>query len=485
VTGSTSTALKKLASGLQAWNAYRSGAKDRIRLSDVNLSGRSFQQFDLNNTDFLRCNFRDTDFAGANLEGCSFSECGLRNTVFSGARLAGSDFSNESLDGCHFSGARAIGMTLRGSTLRSCKFVEANLSKADLGMAHIEQSEFRAAKMKQVVAHGATLVDSDFSSADMSDSELVDCDIARCILSTATLSKSRVDRSRWTQCTLHGVDASNVSANGAQFDDCNFRRAVLDGLIACNVQFKRGSLAQTNLIASRWDSAVLDGVRMEYALLCKAKLTDTRIVDCHVFGISCWGTDFSRCIQQSIRAYATGSYSIHVNSIEYSFFLYQCMENRHFKTLFESTTDKLVLILGRFSEDAVSGVEALRSAVTRCGLIPVVFDFEKPDAHDLTEVVLSLALLSRFIVVDLSDPKCTPHEIASMAPHINRPVASVIRSGQRPYAMFSDMSDRYRWVLPPVSYNSLAEISRIVEEQVIPSCEEYIAARDSSLGRRG
>jgi hypothetical protein len=224
---------------------------------------------------------------------------------------------------------------------------------------------------------------------------------------------------------------------------------------------------------------------MEYALLCKAKLNSTRIVNCHVFGISCWGTDFSRCSQEGIRAYTSGSYSIRVNSIEYSFFLYQCIDNRNFKALFESTTDKLVLILGRFSKDGDSGVEALRAAVTQCGFIPVVFDFEKPDAHDLTEVVLSLSLLSRFIIVDLSDPKCAPHEIAIVAPNVNRPIASVIQGGQRPYAMFGDLSERYPWVFPSVPYNSLAEVGSIVEEQIVPSCEEYIAKRDRSPGRLG
>jgi hypothetical protein len=51
--------------------------------------------------------------------------------------------------------------------------------------------------------------------------------------------------------------------------------------------------------------------------------------------------------------------------------------------------------------------------------------------------------------------------------------------------MFGDLSERYPWVFPSVPYNSLAEVGSIVEEQIVPSCEEYIAKRDRSPGRLG
>jgi hypothetical protein len=54
-----------------------------------------------------------------------------------------------------------------------------------------------------------------------------------------------------------------------------------------------------------------------------------------------------------------------------------------------------VLVLGRFTDDDETGkrkkvISALARKTSLSGFNPVVFDFERPDARDLTEILLVL-----------------------------------------------------------------------------------------------
>ena len=53
---------------------------------------------------------------------------------------------------------------------------------------------------------------------------------------------------------------------------------------------------------------------------------------------------------------------------------------------------------------------------------PSLFDFEKPDSKDLTGTVQTLANMARFIIADLTDPSCIPHELAMVVPGTVVPV---------------------------------------------------------------
>jgi len=298
-----------------------------------------------------------------------------------------------------------------------------------------------------------------------------------CNFSGSSLPKSVWNDCSIDSCNFQGLTASNVSAQSARFLNCDFRNSILDGLNADGSAFTNSSFSQCKLIASTFTNSKLYSCKLDYALLCKANFDGATLDGCSVFGISIWGSDFSKSDQKNFIVNLPGGNLIVTNSIEYSYFLYQCIENSNFKKYFESTSEKLVLILGRFTPKRMVYIDAIRNSLSKKGLIPVLFDFDKPETQDLSEVVLSLALISRFTVVDLSDPKCAPHEIATIAPHVNSPIAAVIEKGQRPYAMYSDMMRRYSWVLEPEVYQSHSEIESVILNSLLPNCESYIASR--------
>ena len=46
----------------------------------------------------------------------------------------------------------------------------------------------------------------------------------------------------------------------------------------------------------------------------------------------------------------------------------------------------------------------------------MVFNFDKPKTKDLTETVRLLANLSRFVIVDITNPRSTPLELQATVP---------------------------------------------------------------------
>ncbi|TON66033.1 low-complexity protein, partial [Vibrio parahaemolyticus] len=106
------------------------------------------------------------------------------------------------------------------------------------------------------------------------------------------------------------------------------------------------------------------------------------------------------------------------------------------------------------------------------GYLPVLFDFDGPSNRDVTETVITLASLSKFVVADISSPKSIPQELTSIVPHFpSVPVQPVIENSQLEYGMFEHFK-RYPWVLEQLTYSD-DKIGALVE-LVVQKCEEHI-----------
>lgn len=95
---------------------------------------------------------------------------------------------------------------------------------------------------------------------------------------------------------------------------------------------------------------------------------------------------------------------ITVDNIEVAQFIYLLLNNEKIRSVIDTITSKVVLILGRFTEERKAVLDALRDKLRTRELTPVLFDFTKPDSKDVTGTVETLARMARFIVADLTDP---------------------------------------------------------------------------------
>jgi hypothetical protein len=145
------------------------------------------------------------------------------------------------------------------------------------------------------------------------------------------------------------------------------------------------------------------------------------------------------------------------------------MSNEEIRDVIDTVTSKVVLILGRFSEERKAVLDALRDELRSRNRSPVVFDFDIPADRDITETVTLLARMARFVIADLTDPRSIPQELQAIAPDVAVPIQSIVLAGQEPWSMFADLRRKYHWVLEPYEYQDQDHLLEALEEVIAPA----------------
>jgi len=137
-----------------------------------------------------------------------------------------------------------------------------------------------------------------------------------------------------------------------------------------------------------------------------------------------------------------------------------------------------VLLLGRFDAAHKPTLDALGHALEAHPnhYRKHLFDYAPPAGRNLTEWVRTHALMSRFVIADISDPSSVPHELANIVPTTpSVPIVPIIREGARDYSMFGDLH-AYPWVLPTVTYRDDDDLHRRLDADIVAPAEARLAA---------
>ena len=151
------------------------------------------------------------------------------------------------------------------------------------------------------------------------------------------------------------------------------------------------------------------------------------------------------------------------------------IESGDIRNLFDTPTNKIVLILGRFTTERKRVLDSLRTELRERGYLPILFDSEKPSSRDLTETISTLAHLSRFVIADITDARSIPQELARIVPALpSVPVQPMIQSSTIEYAMFEHFKV-YPWVMETHIYSTPADAVAAIPETIIDQVEARIA----------
>ncbi|SRR5260221_6451103 len=336
------------------------------------------------------------------------------------------------------------GMDLHGINFKEVNLRNANLERVILRKADLEGADFTKAELRQARLEGATFFRSKCCEARIIDAKLDQTRILYSDFSGAVLAHASI------QCAeLDGVDL-----RGANLNWTNLQESQLT-----HVDFRGAVLIETNL-----DKTIIDS--------------------CSVYGVSAWKLRMEGAKQSNLYMKSTDpdEPSIAVDDIEVAQFIYLLLNNQKIRRVIDTITSKVVLILGRFTSERKQVLDALREELRQDNLLPVVFDFPPSKNQDLTETISTLAHMSRFIIVDLTDPSSAPHEMATIAPQCIRPIKPIITNqpmvvnGQEveryEYAMFKDLQRRYHWVLETYRYQDIPHLLASLREQIITPAEQ-------------
>ncbi len=161
--------------------------------------------------------------------------------------------------------------------------------------------------------------------------------------------------------------------------------------------------------------------------------------------------------------HASGESPIQVDNLEVAQFIYLLLNNQKIRSVIDTITSKVVLILGRFTPERKVVLDAIRDELRKRDYLPVLFDFEKPASRNLTETVSTLAHMARFVIADITDAKSIPQELMAIVPNMpSVPVQPLLLASQQEYGMFEHFRN-FPWVLEEVLYDDqqtlLAELS--------------------------
>lgn len=305
------------------------------------------------------------------------------------------------------------------------------------GLPELERFDFSNMNLNRVSMRNGTFIDCDFSNSSFHFSDLVDVFCINCDFSGATLNVSKI--------------------SSAKFIQCNFTRADLSYCSAEETSFASSILIKTNL---------------SNMSLVKTDFTNACIEEVCAYGISAWDLKLEGCKQKNI-AISEGSSAITVPTIELAQFISLLINSSNLRRVIETITSKVVLILGRFTPERKNVLERIKKQLDENGYLAVLFDFEVPSTRDITETILTLASLSKFVIADLSEPVSVPQELTSIVPHFpSVPIQPILDDiFKREYGMFEHFK-RYPWVLPIKTY-SQSDISKVIGEVII-TCENHL-----------
>ena len=163
--------------------------------------------------------------------------------------------------------------------------------------------------------------------------------------------------------------------------------------------------------------------------------------------------------------------TVRVDNLEVAQFIYLLLNNEKIRSVIDTITSKVALILGRFTPERKAILDAIREELRKRDYLPVLFDFDKPASRDLTETVRTLAHLAKFIIADITEPRSIPQELQSIVPDLAVPIQPLLLKGSTgEYGMFESFK-KYHWVLSIYEYSDLDGLITSLEEKVIKPAE--------------
>lgn len=377
---------------------------------------------------------------------------------------------------------------LAGAYLANMDLTQANFEKANLKKAVLSNSILHYANLSSAVMEEAVLDRANLSRANLSGANLVKSSLSYAILQEAILTNSNLREARVTGGFLRNADLSNANLANSFFwksdfmladltdavlveailADCNF-----SGTILRSAQMQHSTLDGARFKGADLQRANLSGASLRYVTFADTDLTGARIKTCPVYGISVWNPILDETtIQEDLVVTPEGQPEITVDNLEVAQFIYMITNNKKIAGFISAMRTKNVLLLGSFKRQYKEVLEVLRKALSSKGYVTTIFDFDTNASCFPLETIKTLALLSAFVIVDLSEPAGQYVEMGSIE---NTPVP-IIRIAECDAKVTTMLNRPHHWISSEIFRYDRSriqnEVSELVVNHLLPSAEK-------------
>jgi len=238
------------------------------------LSGRNFDNLNLENAVFDSADLSNTSFKNTNIDGARFAFANLDNSNLlnridlSNINLADADLSNTSLKGKDLSGTNLSFVDLSGHDL-----TDTNLTAVNLSHAKISNTSLKGKDLSDTILTGADLTDTILTGADLSGANLSFVDLSEHDLTGTNLSDTFLFRTNLT-----GLDLRSVILTDADFRYANLSESKLPDSILVNNSFDHAKLNNINFAGKDLSNSSFQQVELEDSDMQDTNLTSSEFV---------------------------------------------------------------------------------------------------------------------------------------------------------------------------------------------------------------
>jgi hypothetical protein len=283
-------------------------------------------------------------------------------------------------------------------------------------------------------------------------------------LSNAKLTGTSLVDAERGGASLCEVDATKVNLTNSNLSNADLAGANLTG----------ANLTYARLFDAKLAGATLVETRLMARFLVRADLKGARLERCRVHGAAVWKvvTD-EHTIKSNLIVTDFADPTVTTDRLEVAELIHSLINLAAMRDVIDSLTGKAVLLLGRFTPERLTGLEAIAQRLRELGDLPIIFNFDKPADRSPSETVGILARLSKFMIVDLTEPKSAPYEVRLTVPDVAVSCLPIIAQGEQAFSMFQDLRD-YPWLLEGFAYGSTEHLLERLEALRV----EALAKRD-------
>jgi uncharacterized protein YjbI with pentapeptide repeats len=345
------------------------------------------------------------------------------------------------------------------------------------------EADLKGANLSGASLIGALLIQAEIFRANLSGANLKGANLFKAQLGTANLSGANLSGANLSGALLIEANLGGANLTGASLKVANLTGANLSGADLSGADLSRANLSWADL-----SGADLSGADLSAVQLLEANLVDATLTSCRIYGVSAWSLKISDGTKQNgLIVTREDEPEVTVDDLEVAQFVHLLLHNEKIRRVIDTVGKKGVLLLGRFTEGRIEVLERLRDELRKRGYLPLVFNFDKPDAKDFTETVRLLAGLSKFVIADLTSPKSVPYELGAIVPQTMIPFQPIIAGDETPFAMLQDLwinfPDR---VFRPIHYSSLEALIASLDEKIIRPAEarfvELLRRKGEAMG---